>query len=126
MRRAKNVSGEQLFSSSEFLTVEQIASYFSRFAAKGRRQLATEQDACAAVKEENLCSARESVLTSLDLEHPAITYDQYNICNIYLRSLTGIHVTFARLLRNDCNRFWGISLGVLLKQLFHSRLLDMG
>ena len=88
MRRAKNVSGEKLFSISEFLTVQQIASYFSRLAAKGRQQLATEQDACAAVEEENFCTARESVLTSLDLEHP-ITYDQYDICDLVQKNRLG-------------------------------------
>ena len=38
MRRAKKVSGEQLFSRYEFLTVQQIAFYFSRLAAKMHAQ----------------------------------------------------------------------------------------
>ena len=79
MRRARDEGGEKLFSSSEFLTVQQVSSFFSRLAAKRRQQLATEQDVCAAAEEENFSTARESVLSSLDLQHP-ITYDQFNIC----------------------------------------------
>ncbi|KAL9965735.1 hypothetical protein ACROYT_G029577 [Oculina patagonica] len=85
MRRARDEGGEKLFSSSEFLTVQQVTSFFSRLAAKRRQQLATEEDVCAATEEENFCTARESVLSSLDLQHP-ITYDQFNICALVRES----------------------------------------
>lgn len=81
MRRARDVGGGKLFSSSEFLSVQQVSSYFSRLAAKGRQQLVSEQDQCAAEEEENFCTARESVLLTLDLQHPII-YDQFNVCTL--------------------------------------------
>ena len=34
MMAARNVDGERLFTSSEFLTIQQVASYFSRVASK--------------------------------------------------------------------------------------------
>ncbi|KAL9980561.1 hypothetical protein ACROYT_G009164 [Oculina patagonica] len=85
MRRARDEGGEKLFCSSEFLTFQQVTSFFSRLAAKRRQQLATEEDVCAATEEENFYTARESVLSSLDLQHP-ITYEQFNICALVRES----------------------------------------
>ena len=55
MRRARGDKGQRLFTVTEFLSVEQVAS-FSRLAAKGRHQKATitEEDVCAAVEEDTL------------------------------------------------------------------------
>ena len=81
MRHAKDAGGEKLFSSSEFLSAQQISSYFSRLSAKGRSQLVSELDLRAVEEEYNFASAREAVLSTLDLQHP-ITYDQFNICRL--------------------------------------------
>ena len=81
MRHAKDAGGEKLFSRSEFLSVQQISSYFSRLSAKGRSQLVSEMDLRAVEEEFNFASAREAVLSTLDLQHP-ITYDQFNICSL--------------------------------------------
>ena len=81
MRRARGVDGERLFVVAEFLSPQQVSSYFSRLSAK-RRQLQaqiTEQDVLAVEEEANFCAARDSVLSSLQISHP-IVVDQYNIC----------------------------------------------
>jgi len=82
MRRARGDKGQRLFTVTEFLSVEQVAS-FSRLAAKGRHQKATitEEDVCAAVEEDNFEEARKKIMTSLNLQHPIIV-DQYNVCEM--------------------------------------------
>lgn len=78
MRRAQGTDGVRLFKVSEFLTPQQISSYFSRLAAKVRQQIPDDADIQASEEEENFARARETVI-SITLQHP-ITYDQYNIC----------------------------------------------
>lgn len=78
MKRACATDGERLFLVEEFLSPQQISSFFSRMAAKVRQQPVTDQDVLA-VEEVNFCSARESVLSSLQICHP-IGIDQYDIC----------------------------------------------
>ncbi|CAH3117617.1 unnamed protein product [Porites lobata] len=76
MRRAKGLNGERLFSVSEFLTTQQVASFFSRMAAKVKQQTApcaqavTEQDLLAMEEEFNLSNAKESVFEQLNVTHP--------------------------------------------------------
>ncbi|XP_078365981.1 uncharacterized protein LOC144650200 [Oculina patagonica] len=82
MRRALDSDGKRLFQPTEFLTVTQITSFFSRLAAKVRKQVVpTEDDICAAQEESNFCEARQEILTSIQADHP-ITFDQYNICEM--------------------------------------------
>lgn len=82
MRHALGSDGRRLFKSSEFLTVQQITSYFSRLSAKVRQQVVTtEEDICAAAEEANFHKAREDILLAMNLEHP-IVFDQYNICDL--------------------------------------------
>ena len=78
MRRAKGPDGVRLFKVSEFLTPQQCTSYFSRLAAKVRRQTSDDAEIQAVVEEENFTMARETIL-SITLQHP-ITYDQHDIC----------------------------------------------
>ena len=79
MRHALGSDGKRLFKSSEFLTVQQITSYFSRLSAKVHQQVVTtEEDICAAAEEANFHRAREDILLAMNLEHP-ILFDQYNI-----------------------------------------------
>ncbi|KAL9961974.1 hypothetical protein ACROYT_G031023 [Oculina patagonica] len=82
MRRALDSDGKRLCQPTEFLTVTQITSFFSRLAAKVRKQVVpTEDDICAAQEESNFCEARQEILTSIQADHP-ITFDQYNICEM--------------------------------------------
>jgi len=81
MRHAKDAGVEKLFSSSELLSAQQISSHFSRLSARGRYQVVSEMDLRVVEEEYNFDSAKETVLSTLDLQHPII-YDQLNICSL--------------------------------------------
>lgn len=85
MRRERDSNGERLFSNSEFLTPGPVSSFFSRLAAKIRKQPVgepfEEDDLAAVTEEENFVTTRESVLAALQLVHPIIC-DQQNVCEM--------------------------------------------
>ena len=83
MRRAWGTDGERLFCGSEFLTPQQVSSYFSRLAAKLRQQQVevTPQDVLAAEEQSNFSLARADVISTLHIRHP-IVVDQYEICSL--------------------------------------------
>lgn len=83
MRRARGADGERMFGVTEFLSQQQVSSFFSRLAAKRRKQQAqvTEEDVLAVEEEQNFCAARDSILSSLQISHP-IVVDQYDICTL--------------------------------------------
>jgi len=99
MRRAQVTDGRRLFGVSEFLTPQQIASYFSRMAAKVRHQAADDQDIQANEEEANFAKAREIIMSSIQLQHP-IMYEQYNVC-IMAKENTLKHLKLAEL-QNIC------------------------
>ena len=75
MRRARGTDGERLFCASEFLTPQQVSSYFSRLAAKRRQQQAQEvtpQDVLAAEEQINFSLARAEVISNLQVRHPIV------------------------------------------------------
>ena len=78
IRRARGSNGERLFKSSEFLTTQQITSYFTRLSAT-LRQHTHEVDIAAIEDEINFSAAREHVMATITIQHPII-FDQYNIC----------------------------------------------
>ena len=78
MRRAHSSNGERLFKSTEFLTSQQISSYFSRLSATTRQQT-HEVDITAIEEEINFSAARDKAMATVTLQHP-ILFDQYNIC----------------------------------------------
>jgi len=61
---------------SEFLTPQQISSYFSHRDAKIRQQLPNDADIRASEEEDNFARARETV-KAITLQHPT-TFDQYD------------------------------------------------
>ena len=81
-RHAYGEDGNRLFSVTEFLSVEQVSSFFSRLATKIKQQkiAVTEADAVAADED------RQAVLTSLQQQHP-IVYDQFNVCDIVVKGV---------------------------------------
>ena len=80
MRHALGPDGVRLFKVSEFLTPQQIASYFSRRAAKIRQRPPNDADIRASEDEDNFARARETAM-AITLQHP-IAYDQYDICSM--------------------------------------------
>ena len=88
-RKARNEDGSLLFQSDEYLTSLQIASFFSRVAAKksvlvslSTSDLAN-QDYCddflSAMAEKELDEMSQEVGNDLSIQHP-ITIQSYNIC----------------------------------------------
>ena len=93
MRKAKDVNAERLFDSTEFLNAQQVASFFSRLAAKKTTDEDTEdndedEDHTAHLKRENhLQQMRDNIVTSMSIQntHP-IVYDSFNICKLVQKS----------------------------------------
>ena len=81
MRRAKGSDGKRLFSVAEFLSPQQIASYFSRLASKDKKGLLSQEDIHAMEEEANFDNARQDIFSTLQGKHP-IALDQYNICEL--------------------------------------------
>ena len=64
MRHVRGSNGERLFKSSEFLTIQQITSYFTRLSATVRQQ--THEVDIAAIEDEiNFSAAREHVMATI-------------------------------------------------------------
>ena len=62
MRRARATDGKRLFLVEEFLSLQQISSFFSRMAAKARQQPVTEQDVLAVEEQVNFSSAISAIV----------------------------------------------------------------
>ena len=79
MRRSTGPDGNCLFGVSEFLTAQQVSSFFSRLVAKSRNNISMDDDIPAFEEETNFNASREDVLSHFQVEHP-IVCDQHNIC----------------------------------------------
>ena len=103
MRRARGADGERLFKISDFLTAQQVASFFSRTAAKLKQQTApgeppSEYDILAMEEESNISNTKETVRVALHVQHP-ITWDQYDICAmVKAKSLQKLKLDLLKLL----------------------------
>ena len=92
MRCSRCKDGERLFVVSEFLTLQQVSSFFSRLALKVcqqqvevSRRLRSQEDTLAVEEQRNFATANENVLSSMQLRHP-IVVDQYNVCSLVNKS----------------------------------------
>ena len=107
MMRARDVDGNRMFSSDEFLTARQIASFFSRLASKQRRiQDTTDSDESEdednAELEDEIQEMQDKVIREVALEHPMV-YDCYNICDLIATSkLSKLSVSMLQLI---CKNF---------------------
>lgn len=66
---------------AEFLSPQQISSYFSRLAAKVQKQLPHDCDVQASEEEINLTMARNLALETISLQHP-IMFHHFDICTV--------------------------------------------
>jgi len=83
MRLAKKADGSRLFSSDEFLSAQQIRSFFSRMASKTRHAAGmSDTDIRAAQLEQEFSDTRQVVLDEVQLQHP-IAYDNFNLCDMH-------------------------------------------
>jgi hypothetical protein len=98
LRHARNEHGERRFKIEEFLTPQQIKSYFSRKAAKNRKAQAKDLDDNDVAAEDQVayCSARDKIVHECQLVHPII-YDTYDVCKLYAdKKLTKLSVSLLR------------------------------
>ena len=102
IRCARGKDGERLFGVSEFLTPQQVSSFFSRLAAKLRQQQVevTPQDILAAEEQSNFTLARANVLSTLHVRHP-IVVGHYDICSL-VSNKTEFKKTKVRMLQYFC------------------------
>jgi Arf-GAP/Rho-GAP domain/ANK repeat/PH domain-containing protein 3 len=106
MRFAKDQDGNRRFTLNEFLTPQQIQSYFSRKASKQKKgqvqPVDRPEDRVAAEDQEAYSNTRCTVIKECQLIHP-IVYDSYNLCNLVSKkSLKKFSVS---LLRVICEHF---------------------
>ena len=102
MRHAKEEDGSRMFTPAEFLSPQQIKSYFSRAAAKLRQsESCDDADECdvQAVEEEDVYSSvRTHIIQECQVVHP-VMYDTYNLCEMCeQRKLTKLSVSMLRLI----------------------------
>ena len=87
MISARDTSGNWMFTRSEFLTAQQIMSYFSRLAAKhkiqGDHTVQTESDSDdeSAEDEMDFSDLRGEIVENIQPIHP-ICFDNYNLCEM--------------------------------------------
>jgi len=82
LRHAKYDNGERRFGVSEFLTPQQVQSYFSRTAAKLRQTVADNEIDVQTIDDTTAYSfARNQIIQECQLSHPII-YDTYNLCQL--------------------------------------------
>ncbi|KXJ23561.1 hypothetical protein AC249_AIPGENE12379 [Exaiptasia diaphana] len=96
-RNARTESGQRRFTIDEFLTPQQIKSYFSRKAAKNKQvDRSTEQ---AQKDHQSYALARDTIIQECQIQHP-IMCDTYDLCHLHSKGkLEGFKVD---LLRHFC------------------------
>jgi len=106
MMTARDSNGSRLFTSSEFLTSQQISSFFSRLASRRSQDQATDSDNELEDQnmenEEAFSDLRSEILRDVALVHP-ICYDNHNLCELIANSkLTKFAI---QMLRDICEHF---------------------
>ena len=113
MLTARDETGKRRFSSAEFLTAKQIASFFSRLAAKRSTSVHShapvisdeeeeEEDGVAVTTETAFSVLRDHVMAAVQPNHP-ICYETYNLCHLMSKSKLS---SFAITMLNDiCEHF---------------------
>ena len=104
MRYARDEGGNRRFTIDEFLTPQQVTSFFSRMAAKlkNKHEEIVEEDTTAAEDQAAYSSTRTNILENCQLMHP-IVYDSFNLCS--LNASTGFKRLSVNMLRMMCEYF---------------------
>ena len=106
MRKARNSGGSLLFVSDEYLTSQQITSFFSRMAAKKSIQdpltSHDDDDLVSAMAEKEFDQVRQEIMNEIAIQHPII-YGSYKICQMTLMSkLSNFSIA---MLQDICKQF---------------------
>ena len=82
MRLARKVDGSRLFSADEFLSAQQIHSFFSRMTSKMRHAAGMSDTDIRAVKlGQEFSDTSQDILDEVQLQHP-VAYDNLNLCDM--------------------------------------------
>lgn len=104
MSTAKDSNGDRLFSYEDFLTSQQISSYFSRLAAKRSVEGDQPDSEDETPREDFQSELSDKVLSEVSIQHShPITYDSYNICELVFNSKLGSFSV--SMLRGICESF---------------------
>ena len=113
MRNARTEENKRLFSRGEWLSRNQIQSYFSRLSVLKKKQTTTALSGQATevvdavdiedvAQEEEWLQQVDEVYQSLSVQHP-IYYDAYNLCDLYRKEkLSSFNV---EMLKSVCKHF---------------------
>ena len=104
MRFAKKINGSKLFKRDEYLTTQQVQSFFSRMAVKCRYDQGdlSVPDIMAAEEQQQMDVTRQAILQEVQLRHP-IVYDNLDICALYKeKRLKQLSIAMLRIV---CNYF---------------------
>ena len=86
MMTTRDDNGDRMFTSEEFLTTQQVSSFFSCLASKKKLpNVHDDDDALAAENETDLQDLQELVVQEVSLQHPII-YDRHNMCDLISNS----------------------------------------
>lgn len=90
MKNARLSSGKPMFTATEFLTAQQIASFFSRETAKRRKAAArnsieAQKDDREVNIEKLIQDWRSEIVDAVCIRHPVL-YDAYNLCDYASRN----------------------------------------
>lgn len=104
MRYARDEGGNRRFTIGEFLTPQQVTSFFSRMASKlkNKYEEILEEDTTAAEDQAAYSSTRTNILENCQLIHP-IVYDSFNLCS--LNASNGFKRLSVNMLRMMCEYF---------------------
>ena len=83
MRNARTEENKRLFSREEWLTRNQVQSYFSRLSALKRKQLSGPPSNQPGLVDIDIQQVGE-VYENLSVQHP-VNYDAYNLCDLHKR-----------------------------------------
>ena len=90
MRRVRDDHDIRLFTVDEFLTPQQISSYFSRFAAKRRQITTVEYD--AVLKDDTLKEATQQIVNTLAADTHPLTFEGTNLCEMERKDVTALRM----------------------------------
>ena len=107
MRKARNADGSFKFGAASYLTSQQVASFFSRLAAK-RVAAADEpqdeerehQEEMDMIQEQSIEELSKKVVEEISIQHP-IMYDTHNICELV--ACSKLSKFSVQMLRDMCN-----------------------
>ena len=104
MRYARDEGGNRRFTIDEFLTPQQVTSFFSRMASKlkNKHEEILKEDTTAAEDQAAYSSTRTNILENCQLIHP-IVYDSFNLCS--LNASNGFKRLSVNMLRMMCEYF---------------------